>query len=160
MEIAAGLEGEAGKNGIPFQWSKGIRPRDCAVRWGQTPPSWQDGMRLADCPGESRMSEHLMSGLGRGCWKPQPRGDGLSPWWETPGDGSRPYRAGHRASALLHSAKLASRLGACHASWIDFCPPTGRADPDHAQPARQAFRPTLCFASVVSENLFLESPHP
>ncbi len=46
-------------------------------------------MRLADCPGESRMREHHASGLGMGVLKPQSLGDGLSPWWETPGDGGR-----------------------------------------------------------------------
>ena len=32
-------------------------------------PEWRRGMPPVDCPGEGRMRENLMSGLGRGSWK-------------------------------------------------------------------------------------------
>ena len=38
------------------------------------------------------MRENLVSGLGRGSWKPSRPGNGLRPWWEPPGVGSRAYR--------------------------------------------------------------------
>jgi hypothetical protein len=51
------------------------RPRLVAMfvpgrcRLERSPTSWRYGMRMLDCPGESRMRENFMSGLGRGCWK-------------------------------------------------------------------------------------------
>jgi hypothetical protein len=36
------------------------------VAWGRPPTRWQRGMRAFDGPGESRMRENFMSGLGRG----------------------------------------------------------------------------------------------
>jgi len=47
-------------------------------------PEWRRGMRSVDCPGESRMRENFMSGLGRG---------------------SRKRGVSCRACSLLHSAE-------------------------------------------------------
>ena len=49
--------------------------------WAGGQPEWRRGMRPVDCPGESRMRENLMSGLGRG---------------------SRRRGSCHRACCLLH----------------------------------------------------------
>jgi hypothetical protein len=35
-------------------------------RLGRSPTRWHRGMRVVDCPGESRMRENFMSGSGRG----------------------------------------------------------------------------------------------
>jgi hypothetical protein len=54
--------------GIAFGLStRLVRPENRDACLGRPPTSWRCGMRSADCPGESRVTEKVTHGLGRGC---------------------------------------------------------------------------------------------
>ena len=98
-----------GSSPRPSRQRGGGRLRGRSGAWVGRQRSWRSGMRPVDCPGESRMRENLMSGLGRGRWK---RGR-TSRHRGSRAGGARRHHDGlvgnhldedrHRASALLHS---------------------------------------------------------
>jgi hypothetical protein len=67
------LAGRAGRTGKGCGSAFGLGPRSRSVirtaSLGRPPTPWRGGTWTADCPGESRVIEKVMHGLGRGRWK-------------------------------------------------------------------------------------------
>jgi hypothetical protein len=49
--------------------TRDVSPEIRVACLGRPPTPWRGGMRVTDCPGESRVRQNLTHGLGRGRWR-------------------------------------------------------------------------------------------